>query len=305
MAPEARPAPVSVFDPLRLPAEVRIGIGSVEWRWSKLADILVRLHRYGVQCVELVGRKNVFTESLAEAQALLAEWQIQPNAVSAFTKLNEAVHERVRETQDLINECIDLAAGLRAPYTVTYCGTNALRDDAEAIARYAEFVRPCLRQAEDKGVVLLIENLFDAVPSEIPAAFRQRYRSSDVTRTARGCLHLLETVDSPWFRFNYDPGNFLIGGEEPYPYAYELLKDYICNIHLRMRSSSIRICTETSLKSTCNGICKATTCASHWARARSITKHSYSACAAMATGAAWCSSRTQGSRAWMGRSVTR
>jgi sugar phosphate isomerase/epimerase len=79
----------------------------------------------------------------------------------------------------------------------------------------------------------LIDNLFDAVPPEIPASFRQRYRSSDATRTARGCLRLLKAVDSPWYRFNYDPGNFLIGGEEPYPYAYELLRGYIGSIHLK------------------------------------------------------------------------
>jgi sugar phosphate isomerase/epimerase len=233
MATEGRPEPISPFDPANPPEPARIGINSVEWRRSNLEEVLERVHDYGIRYVELVARKNVFTDSLDKARSLLSERQIEPNAVSAFTKLNEAVHERVAETQDLINECIDIAAHLGAPYSLTYFGTNALLDDEEAISRYVEFIRPCVRHAEEKGVVLLIDNLFDAVPPEIPATFRQRYRSSDATRTARGCLRLLQSVDSPWFRLNYDPGNFLIGGEEAYPYAYELLKDYIGSIHLK------------------------------------------------------------------------
>lgn len=230
---DVRSATASPFVAGGQPDAVGIGIGSVEYRKSKLEDILKALNSYGVGLIELVARKNVWRETVPETKALLARWSIAPNAVSAFTKLNEVVHERVEETQELINELIALAALLGAPFTVTYFGANALLDDDEAIERYVGFIRPCLQQAEEKGVVLLIENLFDAVPPEIPDSFRSRYRSSDATRSARGCLKLLQAADLPWFRYNYDPGNFLCGGEEPYPYAYEILKDYIRNMHFK------------------------------------------------------------------------
>ena len=233
MSPESRSATESPFVPGGRPEAVRIGIGSVEYRQSKLEDILKNLHDYGVDLVELVARKNVRKDTIQQTKALLSQFEIAPNAVSAFTKLNEVVHERVAETQELINEAIEVAALLGARYSVTYFGTNALLDDDEAISRYAKFIKPCIAQAEERGVVLLIENLFDVVPEEIPETFRKRYRSSDATRSAQGCLRLLQAVDSPWFRLNYDPGNFLCGGEEPYPYAYEILKDYIRNIHLK------------------------------------------------------------------------
>ena len=234
MLSESAAAPkVSPFVPGGKPETVRIGIGSVEYRKSTLEEVLTNLQGHGVHTVELVARKNVWKDTVPHAKALLSRYGIVPNAVSAFTKLNEVVHERVEETQALINELLELAASLGAPFTVTYFGSNALLDDDEAIARYVTFIQPCLRKAEETGVVLLIENLFDVVPPEIPETFRLRYRSSDSTRTARGCRKLLEAVGSPWFRFNYDPGNFLCGGEEPYPYAYTLLKDYIHNIHLK------------------------------------------------------------------------
>jgi sugar phosphate isomerase/epimerase len=228
--PTPRPAP---FVPGGNPDAVGIGINSVEWRTSTLEEVLQSVQRHGAQLVELVARKNVWTETVPQAKALFAEHGIRPNSVSAFTKLNEVVHERVAETQELINYSIEIAAVLGAPFSHTYFGANAFLDDDEAIARYVEFLKPCLRKAEQTGVTLLIDNLFDSVPSEIPATFRQHYRSRDVTRSARGCRQLLESVNSPWFQYNYDPGNFLVSGEEPYPYAYEVLKDFIRSIHLK------------------------------------------------------------------------
>jgi sugar phosphate isomerase/epimerase len=234
MADRSHPAPrTAPFVPGGRPEACGIGINSVEWRGSTLEQVLQNLQRHGVQLVELVARKNVTKEGVAEAKALLAEYKIRPNAVSAYTKLNEVVHERVAETQELICESLETAAALGAPFTQTYFGANAFLDDEEAIARYAQLVKPCVRKAEETGVTLLIDNLFDAVPEEIPSTFRQRYRSSDVTRSANGCRQLLETVNSPWFQLNYDPGNFLCSGEEPYPYAYDVLKDFIRSIHLK------------------------------------------------------------------------
>jgi sugar phosphate isomerase/epimerase len=232
MAADTKPRPAP-FVPGAKPEAVGIGINSVEWRGSTLEQVLQNLQRHGVPLVELVARKNVPKEKIEDARALLAKYNIRPNAVSAFTKLNEVVHERVAETQELINESLEIAAALGAPFTQTYFGANAFLDDDEAIARYAEFIKPCVRKAEQTGVTLLIDNLFDAVPAEIPATFRQRYRSTDVTRTAKGTLQLLETVNSPWYQYNYDPGNFACGGEEGYPYGYDILKDFIRSIHLK------------------------------------------------------------------------
>lgn len=234
MASERRkPALASPLVPGGKSDAVPIGIGSVEYRKATLEELLKNLRGYGVHMTELVARKNLNKNDVPQAKDLLAQYNVVPNAVSAFTKLNEVVHERVADTQELINESLELAALVGAPFTVTYFGTNALLDDDEAIERYVRNIQPCLRKAEEQGIVLLIENLFDVVPEEIPETFRTRYRSSDATRTAKGVRKLIEAVGSPWFRLNYDPGNFLCGGEEPYPYAYEILKDYIRNIHLK------------------------------------------------------------------------
>lgn len=234
MANDGRPKPqASPFVPGGKTQAVRIGINSVEYRSLPLEEAMRNLQRHGVRLVELIARKNVSKETVPQTRALLDKYGIRAHSVSAFTKLNEVVHERVGETQDLIGESLEIAAMLEAPFSLTYFGANALLDDEEAVARYVEFVRPCIRKAEETGVTLLVDNLFDIVPLEILATFRGRYRSSDVTRSARGCRRLLESIDSPWFQYNYDPGNFLCAGEEPYPYAYDVLKDFIRSIHLK------------------------------------------------------------------------
>jgi sugar phosphate isomerase/epimerase len=232
MPADTTPCP-SPFVPGGKPEAVSIGINSVEWRTATLEQVLQNMQPYGLTLVELVARKNLRKDAVPKAKELLAKHGVRANSVSAFTKLNEVVHERVAETQELINESLEIAALMGAPFTHTYFGTNALLADDEAIERYVAFIQPCLRKAEETGVTLLVDNLFDSVPDEVPATFRQHYRSTDVTRTAKGTLQLLESVNSPWFQYNYDPGNFRCSAEEPYPYAYDILKDFIRSIHLK------------------------------------------------------------------------
>ena len=44
---------------------------------------------------------------------------------------------------------------------------------------------------------------------------------------------LIRRVDSPRLRANFDATNFLFAGEEPYPGAYEALKELIGYVHLK------------------------------------------------------------------------
>ena len=56
---------------------------------------------------------------------------------------------------------------------------------------------------------------------------------AEPTSTADNCKKLVEMIDSKNFKLNFDGANFFIGGEEPFPYAYELLKEHIAYIHLK------------------------------------------------------------------------
>lgn len=51
--------------------------------------------------------------------------------------------------------------------------------------------------------------------------------------TAKRCLDLLETINSPHLKATFDSANFVQVGEEPFPKAYEILKPWIAYIHVK------------------------------------------------------------------------
>jgi len=72
---------------------------------------------------------------------------------------------------------------------------------------------------------MVMENEFDH-PNEDPTKVT-------LPGLQREYLDLVETIDSPYFKVNFDAANFYDAGEEPYPYAYELLKDHIAYVHVK------------------------------------------------------------------------
>ena len=198
-----------------------------------LRAVLDRVRELGAEQVELVGGRNVFVDRLDEARTMLDEYDLKPTSVSAFTRLNLATFSDIHRVQSQVIECVDCAAALGAPFSVTYYGVNPAYDRQTSLRLYAEKLKPCVEHAARKGVVLLLENLFDLVPNEVPDSFRQWYRSSDYSGLPDACLELVELVGSEHFGINFDPCNFYIGGQEPYPYAYERLKPHIRNVHLK------------------------------------------------------------------------
>lgn len=57
--------------------------------------------------------------------------------------------------------------------------------------------------------------------------------SADITASSDGMLFLINAVDSPYFKTNYDATNYYHGGDEPFPYPYEILKRHIAYVHLK------------------------------------------------------------------------
>ena len=51
--------------------------------------------------------------------------------------------------------------------------------------------------------------------------------------TGKNSAKILETVDSDFLKLNWDPGNAILCGENPYPDGYNYAKDYIKNFHVK------------------------------------------------------------------------
>ena len=130
-----------------------------------------------------------------------------------------------RTVPDEANCAQDISYITRAVQRADYVGTNQLRTmgyktgnegtDWSAIA--IEIYAAMTEIAAAGNKTLILEN-----PPN---------RTSAVC-TGPECLRALEEVDSPYFRLNFDPGNFGAHGEVGID-LFESLKDYIANVHVK------------------------------------------------------------------------
>jgi len=135
-----------------------------------------------------------------------------------------------RQNVEHTQHCIELAYQLGAPSirlnsgrwgtTGSFDELMALRGEEPALPGYSEddalawvvdAIRECLPLAEERGVVLALENHWG------------------LTATPGQVIKILKAVDSPWLRLTLDCGNFL---EEPYA-KLEQLAPYAIQVHAK------------------------------------------------------------------------
>ena len=117
-----------------------------------------------------------------------------------------------------------------------------------------------------------------------------------ITRLPEDLLVLLEAVDHPRFGINFDADNFYNAGTEPFPYAYELLREHIFQVHVK--DSGRYIATVHGDDRRVLHRPAATSCASRWAPAPSTGPGSSPAFSRTATEAQCRSSRTCCPKRW-------
>ncbi len=127
--------------------------------------------------------------------------------------------------------------------------------DGQEVAEHREILRQALRAASVLDVDILraftfwnqgefaqtlpkIVKEFKAIVPQLEAAGRTLVVEPDPSVNASNAerlVQVLQAVDSPSVKALYDPGNHLWDphGEEPYPFAYDLLRPYIHHVHLK------------------------------------------------------------------------
>ena len=104
---------------------------------------------------------------------------------------------------------VDAAAALGAP--IVNCYLAGISPDL-----FVEIVKPAAAYAGTQGVTIVLEN-----------------EAHDDSATPESVLSMVERIGSPHFGTEYDPCNYYHAYEEPYPKAYEVLKDHIHYVHLK------------------------------------------------------------------------
>jgi sugar phosphate isomerase/epimerase len=75
-----------------------------------------------------------------------------------------------------------------------------------------ELLDRMVKEAEETGLTLVIENVFEETPNTIKT--------------------LLEEIHSPYFRFCFDTGHHHVFSKVPVPIWFETLGQYLCEVHL-------------------------------------------------------------------------
>lgn len=115
----------------------------------------------------------------------------------------------VANATEALAGAVDTAFALGAPVVNCYLAHMPA-------SLFIEAMKPAAAYAATKDVVIVLEN-----------------EAHDGSGLAVDVVAILEAVGSSHFRTQYDPCNYYHAYEEPYPYAYEVLKDHIGYVHLK------------------------------------------------------------------------
>jgi sugar phosphate isomerase/epimerase len=123
---------------------------------------------------------------------------------------------RIKEvTSDRLLKTINLAFYFKPKAIVFHPGYDKWRFDGEVklwLASSLQTWKPLVKEAEEMGLILVIENVFEENPD--PLAM------------------LLQEIDSSHFRFCFDTGHHHVFSQVPLPIWIESLGKYLVEVHL-------------------------------------------------------------------------
>ena len=129
-----------------------------------------------------------------EMKDILDRYSVRPSGLSAHCPLM-----RPEISVPYLEKAVRFAAGIGAPVLATDEGIRPeWLDDRECFEVMKYTLKKVLQVAERHGIFIGIE------PHQ------------SISRTTEGLLRIVNLVDSPMLRINYDTGNAFLGGADPY-----------------------------------------------------------------------------------------
>lgn len=185
----------------------------------KLEDVIAFAENEGFDAIELL--MFDFSRPTGEIKTMLENHQMKISCINAFVDLAVQQEDTHSDNIALCQQIIDKAVELSAPMVMLVPAIPqfiASEEDKQkgGLPRIISALQKITPYAESKGVVLTIENY--------PALQTPPFCSvAEVT-------NILDQV--PGLKLTFDYGNMLVAGEDPLK-AYEMLKKYTVNVHLK------------------------------------------------------------------------
>jgi len=174
----------------------------------------------GIKHLELRGmkRKNVLelnSQEIEEARQILKEKDFKISAIgSPIGKMK--ISDDFSLDLERLKKAISLAYIFEAKYIRIFSyylpEESHLSYSKEVIRRIKEMTEV----SEKEKIILLLENEDDVYGD-----------------TPERCLEILESINSPYLRFTFDPANFIMAGVKPYREAFPKMIKYIEYLHIK------------------------------------------------------------------------
>jgi len=133
---------------------------------------------------------------------------------------NPDLSKRVEELEKQ-KEAIDLTAKLGGMFCRTLSGQNRPGLDRKKVVRWcAEMIQEAVAYAEEKGIIINIENHYKDGYWEYP----------EFALRSEIFVEIIEQIDSPYFGINFDPSNAIVAGEDPIQ-LLEKIKSRVVTMH--------------------------------------------------------------------------
>jgi 3-dehydroshikimate dehydratase len=189
-----------------------------------LEEQIAVLHEQNIRWVELrsVWDTNVLDLSDAQVTRIIQRFGEERIGVSALGSPLGKVPVDVPWADELrrLERAIELAGRFNTRLIRIfsfYPPSDPLRQEPPAYrADVMERLHRMADRAEESGITLLHENDTDLYGD-----------------TVERCLDVLTTVQSSSVRAAFDPANFIVSGEVPYPDAFEALESWISHVHVK------------------------------------------------------------------------
>jgi sugar phosphate isomerase/epimerase len=180
------------------------------------------LKENGISHIEIRGINGINISELSIDQAKKYKHSLTGQGIrvsslgSPIGKIN--INDPFEKHLELFEHILELAVIFESPYVRMFSffipeEKNADDYQEEVFSRWQQFLEVAKNYPK---ITLLHENEKDIYGD-----------------TPERCLNLLQKLDSPQVKAAFDPANFVQCNVEVYPYAYEMLKDYIGYVHIK------------------------------------------------------------------------
>lgn len=185
---------------------MKIGVSCLEYSHLSFEKAINRIKNLGIKYVEVGIKENgISFDNLASVNSILEKNEIQVAALHIDDLTN-------------VEDKIKLSKLINASYLLIGRNLNIETNESKrkGLCNFIELLKNIVEKAEKENLIIVIEN-----------------QKLGITMRPKGLLEIVSNINSPFLKIAYDPDNFYNAGEEPFPYAYRLLDNYIGYIHAK------------------------------------------------------------------------